>query len=191
MFITTKPNRLNTGASAFSAQRPASSRGTTLIEMMVAMTAGTCVLGSILTTGITLTNTMMAIGNYCDLNRSSRHTLDVMSADLRNTAIVTAASSKQVTVSNTLTADIVSYTWDGSNKVTRVFNQMPTVMLVNCDFLCFSNYQRNPTANFEFLPASTPGNTKLISVSWRCSRQILGAKINTESVQTAKICIRN
>ena len=166
-------------------------RAHTLIEMLVAVASGTCIMGSMMTTGITLTNTMVAIGNYCDLNRSSRHTLDVMSADLRNTAIVTAASSNQVTVSNTLTADIISYTWDGSNKVTRVFNQTPTVMLVNCDFLCFSNYQRNPTSNFEFLPASTPSNTKLISVSWRCSRKILGAKINTESVQTAKICIRN
>jgi len=28
-------------------------------------------------------------------------------------------------------------------------------------------------------------------VSWKCSRTILGAKINTESVQTAKIVLRN
>jgi hypothetical protein len=31
----------------------------------------------------------------------------------------------------------------------------------------------------------------MIDVSWKCSREILGAKINTESVQTAKIVIRN
>jgi hypothetical protein len=41
------------------------------------------------------------------------------------------------------------------------------------------------------LTASTPSQVKLISVSWRCSRTILGAKVNTESVQTAQICIRN
>ena len=164
-------------------RKPASARrGSTLVEMMVAMTAGTCIMGSIMTTGITVTNTMVAIGNYCDLNRASRRTLDIMSADLRNTAVVTSVSSKQITVSNVLTADLISYAWDGSNKVTRTFN---------CDYLCFSNFQRNPTVNFQFLPATTPADTKLISVSWRCSRQILGAKINTESVQTAQICIRN
>ena len=173
-------------------RKPASARrGSTLVEMMVAMTAGTCIMGSIMTTGITVTNTMVAIGNYCDLNRASRRTLDTMSADLRNTAVVTSVSSKQITVSNVLTADLISYAWDGSNKVTRTFNDTASVMLVNCDYLCFSNFQRNPTINFQFLPATTPADTKLISVSWRCSRQILGAKINTESVQTAQICIRN
>ena len=33
-------------------------------------------------------------------------------------------------------------------------------------------------------------NCKLIAVSWVCSRTILGSKMNTESVQTAKIIIR-
>jgi hypothetical protein len=30
-----------------------------------------------------------------------------------------------------------------------------------------------------------------VDVSWKCSRQILGEKVNTESVQTAKIVMRN
>ena len=32
---------------------------------------------------------------------------------------------------------------------------------------------------------------KLLDVSWRCSRKVLGQKLNTESVQTSKIVIRN
>ena len=32
----------------------------------------------------------------------------------------------------------------------------------------------NPTNNFQFVPAQTDSQTKLISVSWRCSRKILG-----------------
>ena len=32
---------------------------------------------------------------------------------------------------------------------------------------------------------------KLVDLNWRCSRQILQQKVNTESVQTAKIVIRN
>ena len=39
--------------------------------------------------------------------------------------------------------------------------------------------------------SNNPAICKLVSVSWRCSRTILGQKVNTESVQTAKIVIRN
>lgn len=176
----------------FSGRRPSRhSRGWTLVEMAIALGTSTIVLGSILVTAVMVANSMTAIGNYADLDRASRNTLDVMNRDLRNTATVVAFSSSQVTVSNTLTGDLVTYAWDGSNDFTRSFDGTTTLMLTNCDYLCFEAFQRNPTNNFQFLPASTPSETKLISVSWRCSRQILGAKINTESVQTAEICIRN
>lgn len=32
---------------------------------------------------------------------------------------------------------------------------------------------------------------KLIKVYWKCSRNILGQKVNTESVQAAQIVLRN
>ena len=165
--------------------------GWTLVEMMVAMVVGSAILLSILVTGSAVTNTMVAIVNYNDLNKRSRNTLDILSRDLRNTATVTSLTTSQVTVTNMITADSINYQWDGSNAFTRTFNGVSTVMLTGCDTLFFKGYQRNPTNNLQFLPASTVSQTKLISVSWRCSRQIFGAKINTESVQTAQICIRN
>jgi type II secretory pathway pseudopilin PulG len=176
----------------FSGKKQSSRIGTTLIELVVAMGSGGVILGSMLCTALTISDTSVAISNYCDLNQASRNTLDTMSRDLRNTATVTSISDSQVTVSNVLTGDVISYDWDGSNDLTRTFDGTnSTVMLTECDYLHFSNYQRNPTNDFQFLPASTPAETKLISVSWRCSRQILGVKLDTESVQTAQICIRN
>ncbi len=159
--------------------------------MMVAITVGLIILSAVVTTSIALSNTMVAIANYNDLDQHSRNTLDMMSRDLRNTATVIAISSRSVTVSNSLTGDLITYAWDGGSQFTRTFDGAATLMLTNCEYLSFNGYQRNPTNNFEFIPASTPSETKLISVSWRCSRTILGAKLNTESVQTAKICIRN
>lgn len=158
---------------------------------MVAMIGASAILGSVLVTGNCVVKTMAAIVNYNDLNIHSRNTLDVMSRDLRNTATVTAISANQVTVTNTITGDLISYKWDGTNNFTRTLNGSRTVLLTGCDTLIFNGYQRNPTNNFQFVPAHTAAETKLISVSWRCSRQILGAKLNTESVQTAQICIRN
>ncbi len=165
--------------------------GWTLVEMLITTVLGTFIVGSMMTTGLTMARSMLAIGNYCDLNRESRNTLDVMSADLRNTADVTSISSTAVCVTNDLTGDVITYAWDGSNCLTRTFDGTPRIMLHNCDYLNFNGYQRNPTNNFQFLPASTPAQVKLVSVNWHCSRQILGAKLNTESIQTAQICIRN
>lgn len=166
-------------------------RGVTLLETLVATAIGSFVGGSIITTGVTLTDTMVAIGNYCDLNRASRTTLDTMSADLRNTASVTQVNSSSVTVSNNITGEVISYSWDGRDNVIRTINGQTRLMLKGCDLFTISNFQRNPTNDFQFVPASSAATTKLISVSWHCSRQILGAKLNTESVQTAQICIRN
>ena len=66
------------------------------------------------------------------------------------------------------------------------------VLLTECDFLTFSNYQRNPYyGQYDQYPVTTsPTNSKLVSLTWVCSRKITGAKMNTESVQTAKIVIR-
>lgn len=166
-------------------------RAWTLVETMVATIGASAILGSVLVTGTSVVNTMAAIVNYNDLNSHSRNTLDTMSQDLRNTAVVTSLSATQVKVTNSITGDLISYSWDGSNNLVRLVNGSPTIMLRGCDTLTFSGFQRNPTNNFQFVPAHSAAETKLISVSWRCSRQILGAKLNTESVQTAQICIRN
>lgn len=191
MSITIKPIMHLKLSSPFGQKRKRSRCGWTLMEMIISVALGTVIVGSMLPTGMAVNTSMVAIGNYCDLNRASCKTLDAMSRDLRNTATVTSISSRQVTVSNLLSSDVITYAWDGSDKFTRTFNGATTVMLTKCDYLVFKNFQRNPTNNFQFVPATTAADTKLISVSWRCSRQILGAKVNTESVQTAQICIRN
>jgi hypothetical protein len=65
------------------------------------------------------------------------------------------------------------------------------MLLTNVDFLSFQIFQRNPVAGtYDTYPTSSATNCKLVSVSWICSRSILGSKLNTESVQTAKIVIR-
>jgi hypothetical protein len=66
------------------------------------------------------------------------------------------------------------------------------VLLRECEYVTFHVSQRNVSNNFEFYStADQPALTKLVDVSWKCSRKILGAKVNTESVQTAKIVLRN
>lgn len=166
--------------------------GWTLVEMSVAIGVGVVILTAVVSAFLTLSRTMVAITNYNELDQSSRNTLDTMNRDLRNTAQVTAFSNSSVTVSNYFTGDLITYAWNGTNSFTRRANGVTTVMLTNCEALYFSGYTRVPTNNFQFVTNdNNPLKTKLITVSWRCSRSILGLKLNTESVQTARICIRN
>ena len=63
--------------------------------------------------------------------------------------------------------------------------------LTECDWLTFDIRQRNSIGGtYDLYPVATPGTTKVVNVSWSCSRTIFGRKENTESVQTARIVIR-
>jgi prepilin-type N-terminal cleavage/methylation domain-containing protein len=171
--------------------------GFTLMEMMIAIVAGLVILGSVVVTTITLSRSMVAISNYYDLDSSSRNTLDVMSRDIRNADQLTSYATNAISMSGTNylgSAYSFTYNWDGSNmwRTYTISNSTRTwLMLSNCAYLAFSNYTRVPQSNFTFSAVSGTNRTKLLSVSWKCSRSILGAKLNTESVQTAKIVIRN
>ena len=66
-------------------------------------------------------------------------------------------------------------------------------LLTGCDALTFSIFQRNTASGtYDQFPATLTNNAvKLVQLSWTCSRKMLGTRVNTESVQSAKIVIRN
>ena len=168
----------------------------TLLEMLVAMAASAIVLTAFLATTISISRTMVAVSNYNDLDQCSRITLDMLSQDIRNAATVSSTSTTtDLTLTNNYNGSITRYAWDGTNSFTRTYRAngatSTQTMLTSCDAFAFAYYQRNPTNNLNFVTASTSTQIKLVSVSWRCSRQILGSRLNTESVQTAHVVMRN
>ena len=63
--------------------------------------------------------------------------------------------------------------------------------MTECDYLRFAIFQRNPIGGtYDQYATASATNCKLVQLNWICSRTILGAKVNTESVQSAKIVIR-
>jgi YD repeat-containing protein len=178
----------------FHVQPPRIKRATafTLMEVMITLGIATLfVTGLIIFTTITFQQGIFAIGNYTDLNTKSRRTLDLMSRDIRSAAGLDSYTTNSITLTNP-DGTKLKYAWDGGSALTRTFAGQSSVLMSNCDYLCFNIYKRNPTNNFNFVPAtSQPNETKLIDVSWRCSRSYVGQKLNTESVQTARIVMRN
>jgi len=168
------------------------SRGAfTLVEMMVAMGLGVFVLAIVATLTVFTVRSFVAMGNYNDLERPSTHALDTMSKEVRQAAELVSYSTNRVRFALLDGTDLI-YQYDPKTAtLTQIKGGQREVLLEQCDFLRFNVYQRNPSNDFSFYPTSVPNQVKLLDVSWRCSRQILGAKVNTESVQTSKIVIRN
>lgn len=172
----------------------------TLVEVMITLGIATMfVMGLIIFTTITFQQGIFAIGNYTDLNSKSRRTLDILSRDIRSSSQLLNGANYYIRLTNNA-GDETYYIWDGWNQFTRykrnpssgIYNWQVTVLMTNCDYLSFNTYSRVPTNNFEFYPVELGlPEAKLIDVRWRCSRSYLGAKLNTESVQTARIVMRN
>ena len=93
------------------------------------------------------------------------------------------------------------YTWNGTDRtlICAKTGQPAETYLTECERWDFALYQRTPQSNQTnvFFPATNrfgtpdPSLCKLIDMSWKCTRSILGQKANTESVQTAQVVLRN
>lgn len=189
--------------SHFNCRRRIQSRsGMTLVELLIACLLGIIVLGTVVVTMLFVNKSMVMVQNYYDLDRASRQTLDTMSRDIRNAIAMTYPAGKTTFVTNEI--DFVgtnlaggtfaySYVWNPANSaLIRTFNGASKVMLTNCDYLSFGVYTRNPGPNLTFTNTSITNTAKLIDVTWHCWKPILGkTNFTTESVQTAKIVIRN
>jgi hypothetical protein len=174
------------------------SRGFTLVEALIMGAVATVVSMAVIIFSIFATRSFLALGNYNDLDKASRNALDRISREIRQTsALYSYATNKLVFIDWDDKTNLV-YQWTPPSGNTpghldRTKAGVTTVMLNQCDYLNFGISQRNPSNNFNFYPAATNNlaTVKLIDLSWRCSRKILQQKVNIESVQTAKIVMRN
>jgi type II secretory pathway pseudopilin PulG len=173
----TKPNR----AAAF-----------TLVEVMVASAVALIVVVVIALLSFYSSRSFVAMANYVSMDQQSQLALDRMSREIRQARGVTQFTPTSLTLQDT-SDNLVQFVYDSDDQtLSRVSGSSREVYLANCDFLEFSNYQRTTISNtFDAYESAYVTNTRLIQVTWVCSRKILGAKANTESVQSAKITLRN
>lgn len=165
--------------------------GMTLIELILATAIGAIILVVAATLAVFAARSVLAMTNYTELDRHSRNTLDVMTRDIRQARSLASFTTNRIVLNN-LDGGTCTYTYNPAQRtLTRVQGSDSKVLLDNCDTLTFYVSQRNPSNDFTFFPATTLATAKLVDVSWKCSREIRGEKVNTESIQTAKIVMRN
>jgi hypothetical protein len=177
-----------------------------MIEVMIALGLGSLVLAAVASLSLFGTRSSLAIVNYSDLDSKSRYALDVIGREVRQATAVTAFQSSVtnqfIRFTNAVSGVTVQLTYDAAARTLTLSKtgQPDQVLLTECDRWNFGLYQRTPwitPTNILFYPATNtsgvldPSVCKLVNLSWKCSRQILQQKVNTESVQAAQLVLRN
>lgn len=166
-------------------------RGFTLTEVMVAAGVGSIVLAVVAMVFMNSTRSFAAMSNYVMMDRSSRTALDHLTREARRAGTLTDYASTSTSAflkfeKYGMPGVYVIYQWDStSRQLTESNAGNTTILLTECDELSFTLYSSSSAAT------TSVSDAKSISVFWRCSRTILGAKSNSEAMQQAVIVIRN
>ena len=163
--------------------------GMTLIEMLVAVAVGSLILMVVALVFMNSTRAFAAVSNYVSMDSDSRNALDHMTQEIRQAGNLVAFSPTQLKFGyHAQTNSFLVFNWDATSGQLTEWNTADTttnLLLKGCDQLAFSLY------NASFAPTTNCAQGKGISVTWTCSRTILGSKSTTEDMQQALIVIRN
>ena len=170
----------------------ARSAGATLIEVMISAGLASVVFAAICSFSFFSGRSFAALANYVDLDFASRKTLDRMSKEIRQVNRLVGGGDNILIFLDYDNHYLYYYYSYGSKQVMRYKDGKFETMLNECNYLKFSQFQRNPVGGqYDQYPSATPETCKVVQLNWVCSRKIFGKSVNTESVQSAKIVIRN
>src|SRR5256885_10978048 len=158
----------------------------TLVEMLISVGVGSLVLTSIMVIFVTSNRTFVAVGNYVSMEQKSRGALDQMTRDIRKSKNLISFATNKLVFNYSGTTNL-TYAYDSAS---RQLTQWKTggqtnVLLSECDSLAFSMFSNLPQAGGTWSSTASVSQGKCISVAWKCSRTVLGRKVNTEDMQQA------
>jgi prepilin-type N-terminal cleavage/methylation domain-containing protein len=164
----------------------------TLVELMVSSSLGLVLATAIISLSYFTSRSFAAMSNYTDLALSGRMALDKISRDIRQQRVLTAYATNSISLQDG-SGNTLQYTYNpNARTLVRVSGGQTNTYLTQCDSLQFWIYQHSVISNT--FDCSTPAfvtNARLVQVTWTCSRQILGLKVNTDVAESAEIALRN
>jgi Tfp pilus assembly protein PilW len=174
--------------------------------MMVATAVASLVFAAAASMTIYCSRSFSSLLNYTDLDQYSRMAIDLLVRDIRSADALAYASGTnsangqftQLIFNTGGGSSNLSYTFDAAtgglwrtNGVPGAVGTLVTTNLIQCSALVFTTFSdRSAAGTFDQFPETNAPNVRLIKVDWNCTRTILGQKVNTESVQSAKIVLR-
>jgi len=175
------------------------SMGMSVIDLLTTVGVASIVLTVLMSFYLFALRGVGAIGNYTQMDGKSQQAVDLMLREVREANLVVDYQNKSSgawlklanttvspSVTNTFTWDPTTgyLTWDKTGQATRI-------LLSGCDDWTFTFYIRVPDSNGVFYSTTDASACKLINMSWKCSRTNIKQKMNTESVVTAEVVLRN
>ena len=166
--------------------------GFTIVEVLITSAIALVVAAAIAVLYMYSSRTFLTLDNYTDMCQRSQLALDKMSKDIRQAKLVTAFTNNAISFLD-VNGNALQFTYDPTGrKLSRVSGGKTTTYLTGCDSLQFWIYQPTPTSNsFTCYAPAYVTNARVIQITWVCSRQIMGLKTTTESIETAQIAMRN
>lgn len=169
------------------------SRAFTLVDALIGIAISGIAFAALASFTLYCGKSLAGMVNYVDMEQKSQLAIDTMSREIRNCLSLTAYETNAISL-RCLDGTRLTYSWSPDSKaLVRVKDgEVTRPLLKQCDYLRFAVWQRTPiNGTWDNYSSSSITNAKLVNVSWKCSRRILGVAMNTESVQTSKIVIRN
>jgi Tfp pilus assembly protein PilW len=165
----------------------------TLPELMVGVGVGGIFLTLVAIVFVGSTQSFALMQNHYSMDDDSRRALDQMTQDIRKAGNLVSFSTNELVFTYAGSNNLV-YHWDpATRQLIQWKSDSPTtnVLLNGCDSLRFSMFRNVPVIGGAATNAATVAQAKCISVSWECSRTVVGQKLSTENMQQALIVIRN
>ena len=175
----------------FIKKRQSKNLAFTLVEFLIAMGVSALLMGVVSSFMLYSGKSFAGISNYVDLEKNSQRALDTLTRDVRQASSLSTFTTNKLTFIDGDGGTLIFEYSPTARTLTKTKGGTNSVLLTECDLLLFSIYQRNPiSGTYEEFPTAAAATCKLINVNWVCSRTILGTKLTTESVQTAKVVLR-
>ncbi|NJN05942.1 MAG: hypothetical protein HC814_05605 [Rhodobacteraceae bacterium] len=157
------------------------------------MGVGSLVIVALLSFSAFSGRSFAALTNYTELDARSRNALDLLSRDVRRSSRLVSYTPQRIELADGAGVRTV-YAFDATGRtLSRIRGGQTDELLTGVDWLRFLIFQRTPVGGtYEYFPVTVGVATaKVVQIDWICSRSILGARQNTESVQSAKIILRS
>jgi len=163
----------------------------TLFELMVAMAVGGILLTAVLSLSTYSGRSLAGLANYVALNSDSRIALDRMTREIRQSGYLTGYQTNRLSFIDFDGQPLVYEYHPAERALTRTKMDQKEILLADCDSVNFEIFKCNPIkGSYDHALATTALSSKVIRLSFTCSRTLLGVKMNTESIQTAKVVVR-
>lgn len=165
--------------------------GFTVVEVVAAGAIGCILMLAVVSLTVYSGRIMAGIYNYVDLDYTSRLGLDNMTREIRQAKGLKDLQTNKLVLVDFDDADLTYEYLPTEKTLARKKGETQQTILSGCDWLQFSIFKQNPIqGSFDLNLSTNTSNCKVVSMSWSCSRSLLGRKLNTESIQQAKIVIR-